>query len=176
MTMSLSTYRALFPVTEKLVYLNNAAESPLNTRVRQQLEGYLKLAAEEPQNKPEVRTIVRKQLSEIFGGTVDDYALVTSTGIGIGIVASGYQWQKGDNVVVPMDEHWNNTFPWLALLGWNASRYLASVLGLIGKRSIKSYFCRAETIGPLLSSIAIAMRPPNRRCRSFTQVSIASAQ
>ncbi len=115
MTMSLSTYRALFPVTEKYVYLNNAAESPLNTRVRQKLEGYLKLAAEEPQNKPEVRTIVRKQLSEIFGGTVDDYALVTSTGIGIGIVASGYQWQKGDNVVVPMDEHWNNTFPWLAL-------------------------------------------------------------
>ena len=115
MTTSLSTYRAIFPVTEKSVYLNNAAESPLNTRVRQKLEGYLKLAAEEPQNKPEVRTIVRKQLSEIFGGTVDDYALVTSTGVGIGIVASGYQWQKGDNVVVPMDEHWNNTFPWLAL-------------------------------------------------------------
>ena len=99
--MSLSTYRALFPVTEKSVYLNNAAESPLNTRVRQKLEGYLKLAAEEPQNKPEVRTIVRKQLSEIFGGTVDDYALVTSTGIGIGIVASGYQWLEEYNTIRP---------------------------------------------------------------------------
>lgn len=113
--MNLSTYRALFPVTEKLVYLNNAAESPLNDRVHRKLEEYLKLAATEPQNKPEVRTIVRKQLSEIFGGTADEYALVTSTGVGIGIVASGYQWQKGDNVVVPVDEHWNNTFPWLAL-------------------------------------------------------------
>ena len=113
--MNLSTYRTLFPVTEKSVYLNNAAESPLNTRVRQRLEEYLQLAAEEPQNKPEARTNIRKQLSEIFGGSVDEYALVTSTGIGIGIVASGYKWQKGDNVVLPMDEHWNNTFPWLAL-------------------------------------------------------------
>jgi len=115
MEMNISTLRTLFPVTEKSVYLNNAAESPLNIRVQHKLEEYLKLAAEEPQNKPPVREIVRKKLSEIFGGTVDDYALVTSTGVGIGIVASGYQWQKGDNVVLPMDEHWNNTFPWLAL-------------------------------------------------------------
>jgi len=115
MTMNLSTYRTLFPVTDKSVYLNNAAESPLNNRVRQKLEEYLQLAAEEPQNKPEVRTMIRKKLSEIFGGTVDEYALVTSTGMGISMVACGYQWQKGDNIVLPMDEHWNNTFPWLAL-------------------------------------------------------------
>ncbi|NRA22519.1 MAG: aminotransferase class V-fold PLP-dependent enzyme [Oceanospirillaceae bacterium] len=115
MTMNLSTYRKLFPITEKSVYLNNAAESPLNTRVHQTLKEYLQLVTEGPQNKPEVRTIIRKQLSEIFGGTADEYALVTSTGMGISIVASGYQWQKGDNVVIPMDEHWNNTFPWLAL-------------------------------------------------------------
>lgn len=113
--MDLSTYRTLFPVTEKFVYLNNAAESPLNTRVHQKLEEFLQLASEEPQNKPEVRTIIRKQLSGIFGGTVGEYALVTSTGVGISTVASGYQWQKGDNVVLPVDEHWNNTFPWLAL-------------------------------------------------------------
>lgn len=112
---NLSKYRALFPVTENFVYLNNAAESPLNTRVHQKLQNYLQLAAQEPQNKPEVRTGIRRQLAGILGGSADEYALVTSTGIGINIVASGYQWQRGDNVVVPMDEHWNNTFPWLAL-------------------------------------------------------------
>lgn len=48
-------------------------------------------------------------------GTPDDHALVTSTGVGIGIAAGGYAWRTGDNVVVPMDEHWNATFPWLAL-------------------------------------------------------------
>lgn len=113
--MNFSPFRTLFPVTTKSVYLNNAAESPLNTKVHHKLKEYLKLAAEEPQSKPPVRKIIRKKLSEIFGGTFDEYALVTSTGVGIGIVASGYQWQKGDNVVLPIDEHWNNTFPWLAL-------------------------------------------------------------
>ena len=115
MTINLSTYRPLFPVTEKSIYLNNAAASPLNTRGHQRLEEYLQLAAEEPHNKPEVRTTIRRQLSDLFGGTADEYALVTSTGVGVGIVAAGYQWQKGDNIVLPIDEHWNNTFPWLAL-------------------------------------------------------------
>ncbi len=115
MARSLSTYRTLFPVTEKSVYLNNAAESPLNARVHQRLNEYLQLVAQEPQNKPEVRAVLRTQLSSIFGGAADEYALVTSTGIGINIVASGFQWRAGDNVVLPIDEHWNNTFPWLAL-------------------------------------------------------------
>ncbi|MGI9518651.1 MAG: aminotransferase class V-fold PLP-dependent enzyme [Pirellulaceae bacterium] len=113
--MNYLTFRDLFPVTANSVYLNNAAESPLNNRVRHQLDQYLTLAAEEPQNKPKVRHATRTKLAEIFGGSPDEYALVTSTGVGIGIVAAGYQWQKGDNVVIPMDEHWNNTFPWLAL-------------------------------------------------------------
>ena len=115
MDRRLSAYRSLFPVTEKSIYLNNAAETPLNTRVHQKLNEYLQLAAEEPQKKPEIRAEVRKQLAGIFGGNADEYALVTSTGVGVNIVASGYPWEKGDNVVVPIDEHWNNTFPWLAL-------------------------------------------------------------
>lgn len=115
MERKLSKYRIVFPMTDKSVYLNNAAESPLNTRVHQRLNEYLQLVTEEPQNKPEGRTALRKQLSSIFGGNPSEYALVTSTGIGINIVASGYQWRAGDNIVVPMDEHWNNTFPWLAL-------------------------------------------------------------
>ena len=97
------------------MFLNNAAESPLNVRVRQRLEEYLTLASEKPQKKPPARDPVRAQLSKLFGGEPNDYALVTSTGTGIGIAAAGYDWHHGDNVVVPMDEHWNNTFPWLAL-------------------------------------------------------------
>lgn len=115
MTLDLSTYRTLFPVTAKSVFLNNAAESPLNIKVQLTLTEYLQLSSEQPQNKPEVRTGIRKQLCAIFGGAADEYALVTSTGVGIGIVAAGFAWEKGDNVVLPIDEHWNNTFPWLAL-------------------------------------------------------------
>lgn len=107
--------RALFPVCQNSVFLNNAAESPLNVRVRQRLEEYLTLASDEPQKKPPARAPVKKALSQLFGGNPHDFALVTSTGMGISIAAAGYDWRPGDNVVVPMDEHWNNTFPWLAL-------------------------------------------------------------
>lgn len=116
-TINTADLRALFPVCANTVFLNNAAESPLNVRVRQSLEEYLTLASEQPHKKPPAREPVRKALSRLFGGEAGEYALVTSTGVGIGIAAAGYDWRPGDNVVVPMDEHWNNTFPWLALKG-----------------------------------------------------------
>ncbi len=107
--------RSLFPVCENLVFLNNAAESPLNVRVRQALEDYLTLASENPPKKPPARRALPGTLSRLFGGAPEDYALVTSTGVGIGMAAAGFDWKPGQNVVVPQDEHWNNTFPWLAL-------------------------------------------------------------
>lgn len=113
--MSLETFRRHFPVALELAYLNNAAESPLNRLVQTRLMEYLDLAAKAPHQKPGVRNEVRRLLSTLLGGQSEDYALVGSTGIGLNIVANGYGWQPGDNVVVPIDEHWNNTFPWFAL-------------------------------------------------------------
>lgn len=114
-TIKTSESRELFPVCRESTFLNNAAESPLNVRVRQRLREYLTLASDEPQKKPPARDPVRVALSGLLGGDPADYALVSSTGVGIGIAAAGYDWRQGDNVVVPQDEHWNNTFPWLAL-------------------------------------------------------------
>ena len=113
--MDLDRYRTLFPVTRETVFLNNAAESPLNMRVRQRLDEYLQIAADAPHRKPAVRTPVRRLLASLLGGRSEDFALVTSTGVGLGLVAAGIAWVRGDNVVMPADEHWNNTFPWLVL-------------------------------------------------------------
>ncbi|MDX9953759.1 MAG: aminotransferase class V-fold PLP-dependent enzyme [Anaerolineae bacterium] len=113
--MDVTALRQLFPVTENCVFLNNAAESPLNLRVRQRLDEYLLLASNAPHQKPSVRTAVRTELAGLVGSMPDEIALVTSTGVGVGIVAAGYPWRPGDNIVLPADEHWNNTFPWLAL-------------------------------------------------------------
>ncbi len=113
--MNTAELRQLFPVTSEAVYLNNAAASPLNTRSRQRLEDHLRQASLAPDGLPSVRRPVRDHLSALLGGSPDDYALVTSTGVGLGMAASGFRWKAGDNIVVPADEHWNNTFPWLAL-------------------------------------------------------------
>lgn len=113
--MDLNAIRKLFPVTKNFIFLNNAAESPLNLNVKNKIEEYLDLALSAPQTKPSVRYQVRQSLSELLGGSPDEYALMTSTGMGISIVAAGYNWTSDDNVVVPSNEHWNNTFPWKAL-------------------------------------------------------------
>ncbi len=113
--MDVAAIRRQFPVTERMVFLNNAAESPLSLPVRRRLDEYLDQAACDPDKRPPARHPVRPLLSRLLGGSADEYALVTSTGVGLGFAAAGYPWAPGDNVVVPDGEHWNNTFPWLAL-------------------------------------------------------------
>lgn len=113
--MNIDALRKVFPVCKKSCYLNNAAESPMNLAVKQALDDYSSIVINEPFNKKSPRAAVRQGCAALLGGDSADWALVSSTGHGIGMMAAGYPWQKGDNVVLPALEHWNNTFPWLAL-------------------------------------------------------------
>ena len=108
-------YSDLFPVTKHSTYLMNAAQSPLNTRSEEALQSYLHLAATDLKARPSVREPIRQSLSALLGGKPEDYALTSSTGAGISIVAAGLNLSPGENVVLPAGEHWNNTFPWLRL-------------------------------------------------------------
>ena len=113
--MDLIALRQQFPITGDMTFLNNAAQCPLCVPVRERLDEYLDRAARSPDRRPSARQPPRPLLARLLGGAPEEYALVTSTGAGIGIAAAGYAWQPGDNMVLPADEHWNNTFPWLAL-------------------------------------------------------------
>ena len=113
--MNIEQLRSYFPVTQSYTFLNNAAESPMNLVVREALDQFFDIACDAPHNKPDIRWAVRQKLSELLGGLPEDYALITSTGVGSGIVAAGFDFIAGDNVVLPENEHRNNLFPWLAL-------------------------------------------------------------
>lgn len=113
--MDIGQIRKIFKVTDKFIFFNNAAESPMNSIYRDKLDEFYDLATFAPHTKPDVRQVVREKLSQLLGGQSEDYALITSTGIGSGIVAGGLSFKKGDNIVLPKDEHRNNLFPWLAL-------------------------------------------------------------
>lgn len=113
--MNFESIQKLFPIKQHSIYLNNAAETVMNQRVYDRLQEYLDWSLREPQSKPLIRDAVKEQLTNIFGGKAENYALTTSTGHGIGMVASGYNWKSGDNIILPADEHWNNIFPWMNL-------------------------------------------------------------
>jgi selenocysteine lyase/cysteine desulfurase len=59
--------------------------------------------------------ITRRVVGETFGATPQTLALVKNTSEAINIVAQGFDWRDGDNVVISEAEHENNTFPWRPL-------------------------------------------------------------
>ncbi len=113
--MNKEQIRSLFPITKEAVYLNNALQSPMNTLVHDSLQEHLKTELNPLGKKAFNRDHTRALLAKLLGGSANAYALVTSTGAGLGIVAQGLEINQGDNIVLPEREHWNNTFPWLNL-------------------------------------------------------------
>lgn len=113
--MNIEQIRSLFPVTKQAVYLNSASQFPLNTLVYDRIQFLLSTELNPVDKKAFDRNTTKVLLSKLLGGLPEEYALVTSTGVGVGIVAQGIDFKQGDNVVLPEKEHWNNTFPWLQL-------------------------------------------------------------
>ncbi len=113
--MTTDQIRPLFPVTQHAVYLNNASQAPLNTLVNERLQAFLQTELNPVGKKAFDRQAVRVLLARILGGTPGEFALTTSTGVGVGIIANGIPFKKGDNIVLPVSEHVNHSFPFLNL-------------------------------------------------------------
>jgi selenocysteine lyase/cysteine desulfurase len=113
--MDTAKYRAEFPVVERLLYLNHASEAPVSRPVRQLVETYLTAAESDPDAAPHPGRLARQLLSQLLGGAPEEYALMPNTATGLGIVANGLEWQSGDNVVVPEEEHPAGVMPWETL-------------------------------------------------------------
>ena len=113
--MNIEQIRSLFPITKEAIYLNNASQSPLNLLVNNKLQAHLKAELTPIGKKGFNRDEIRIPLSKLLGGLPEEYALTTSTGVGIGIVAQGLKFKQGDNIIIPECEHWNNSYPWLQL-------------------------------------------------------------
>ena len=60
---------------------------------------------------------VRGLAARLIGAEPLDVAFVKNTSEGIGIVAEGFPWQAGDNVVIAQEEYPANQYPWMNLHG-----------------------------------------------------------
>ncbi len=56
---------------------------------------------------------LRSNVAAMIGSGADEICLVPNTTTGINLVAEGYPWKPGDNVVIPDGEFPSNLFPWL---------------------------------------------------------------
>lgn len=108
-----------FPLHEKLIYLNHAAVSPWPKRTSEAIKAF----AEEnthygAQNYPKwlgIEQKLRRQLKTLINSpSSDDIALLKNTSEALSVVASGINWDKGDNIVSSNEEFPSNRLPWLA--------------------------------------------------------------
>ncbi len=110
-------WRSQMPVHREWAYLDHAAVAPLSQPAGVAIRE-LATQAEElgdtvwPQWAANIRRM-RTQFSELLGAEEDDLFVVPNTSTGISLVAEGFPWKNGDNVVIPEGEFPSNLFPWL---------------------------------------------------------------
>lgn len=118
--MDWTAFRSHFPVTRQWAFLDHAAVAPLPDVAVAALNEYGASLAEN--GIAAIRDVVarvahvRSQSAKLINApSVDDVFFVPNTTHGIGIVAEGFPWRSGDNVVLPAEEYPANQYPWINL-------------------------------------------------------------
>lgn len=109
--------RALFPLTERVVYLNHAAVSPppLPTleAVRAQMSDVAMNGSINYRSWVAVKERARRTAAEMIGARPEQIAFMRNTSDGLSTVANGLNWRAGDNLVTFRGEFPSNIYPWL---------------------------------------------------------------
>ena len=112
-------FRRQMPVARQWAYFDHAAVAPLSGPARQALAQWAEDAtdhgaahyADWSRRVEHLRTSAAK----LIGAMPEEIALVGNTTAGINLVAEGFPWRPGDNVVTRADEFPSNQYPWLHL-------------------------------------------------------------
>jgi cysteine desulfurase/selenocysteine lyase len=119
--MDWTSLREQFPVTRRWAYFDHAAVAPISAPAQRALvEWAADMADNGEVHEPLwVRRVneVRRLTGQLLGADPLDVAFVKNTSEGIGIVAEGFPWRPGDNVVTAAEEYPANVYPWMNLAG-----------------------------------------------------------
>lgn len=111
--------RAVMPVSRKWAYFDHAAVAPISQPASEAIAQWLAQATEEGDTTwldwAAQITACRKSAAALIGAGEHEVALLSNTTAGINLVAEGFPWQPGDNVVTLADEFPTNLYPWLNL-------------------------------------------------------------
>jgi selenocysteine lyase/cysteine desulfurase len=114
-----AAFRSQMPVAARYAYFDHAAVAPLPARTAAAIVRWAGEAAEQgdtvwPSWQARVEQ-ARALAAGLINAEAAEVALVHSTSEGIGLVAEGYPWRAGDNVVTLDNEFPSNQYPWLNL-------------------------------------------------------------
>lgn len=115
-SVSWQQFRQQMPVARHWAYYDHAAVAPLSGPSQESLEAWSRDMADNGDVHWPLWAArlehVRRQGAALIGARGEEIALVRNTTEGIGLVAEGFPWQSGDNVVTLADEFPSNRLPW----------------------------------------------------------------
>ena len=108
-----------FPATQDYTYLDVAARCIFPRQVREALDRHLDHRMREGGDKPKMFDLIeetRQRFATFIHADPDEITFTKNISEGLNMVATGLDWNPGDNVVFcPELEHPNNVYPWLNL-------------------------------------------------------------
>ncbi len=112
-----SALRREMPIARNWAYFEHAATAPLAGPAAEAMRECIEDSAGDGglawTRQRDRREALRRRAAEFLGADVDEISLVRSTSEGVNIVAEGFPWQAGDNIVTLADEFPSNVYAWL---------------------------------------------------------------
>src|SRR5262245_54973315 len=110
-------FRDLMPAAATWAYFDHAAVAPLSGPARIAMDRVIEDAAANgavhwKQWRRQVEE-ARRLGSRLIEADEQEIAVIHNTTEGIGIVAQGFPWKAGDNIVTLSSEFPSNIFPWV---------------------------------------------------------------
>lgn len=110
-------WRDQMPITPQWAYFDHAAVAPLSGPAAEAIGNFADQATRLgdtvwPQWAGRVEYL-RSQVARLLHCDSAEICTVANTTAGINLVAEGWPWQRGDNVILPEGEFPSNLFPWL---------------------------------------------------------------
>jgi cysteine desulfurase/selenocysteine lyase len=117
--MDWNALREQFPVTRKWAFLDHAgvsaASAPSANKMAECARDLNENGATRIGFWSDQAEQVRRSIAKFINADPAGIALVPNTTTAIGLVAEGFPWQSGDNVVLHTDEYPANVYPWMNL-------------------------------------------------------------
>ncbi len=113
-----------FPITKKMIYMNNGAVAPTPLAVVKAMTDFMVKCADEGPDAQATSDYIssllrelRMRVAHLINCELEEVILTQSTTEGINIVVNGIQWQKGNKIIIRggKHEHPANYLPWLRL-------------------------------------------------------------
>lgn len=106
-----------FPAARNQIYLAHAAVSPLPKRVAERMTVYLTESQFSDQEVAAGEAVeeTRRALARLLQANPDEVAFIGATSNALSLIAAGFPFQPGDNVVIYRDDYPSNVYPWMAL-------------------------------------------------------------